>query len=86
MVFSHNTKHVTIFKVAEILTLYSADMPTWVKFISCNSKNRGKIQIVTYMTTYVRLERYGGPCRVRLFSDIETAIKNRKINFFIDYA
>ena len=62
MIFSRNTKHLTIFKVTEILTLFSADMPTWVNFISCNSKNRGKIQIVTYMTIYVRLERYGGPC------------------------
>ena len=62
MIFSCNTKHLTIFKVTEILTLFSADMPTWVNFISCNSKKRGKIQIVTYMTTYVRLERYGGPC------------------------
>ena len=62
MIFSHNTKQLTIFKVTEILTLFSADMPTWVNFISCNSKKRGKIQIVTYMTTYVRLERYGGPC------------------------
>ena len=62
MIFSRNTKQLTIFKVTEILTLFSADTPTWVKFISCNSKNCGKIQIVTYMTTYVRLERYGGPC------------------------
>ena len=28
MVFSRNTKHLTIFKVTEILTLFSADMPT----------------------------------------------------------
>ena len=62
MIFSRNTKHLTIFKVTEILTLFSADMPTWVNFISCNSKNHSKFQIVTYMTTYVRLERYGGPC------------------------
>ena len=62
MIFSRNTKHLTILKVTEILTFFSADMPTWVNFISCNSKKRGKIQIVTYMTTYVRLERYGGPC------------------------
>ena len=56
------TKHLTILKVTEILTQFSADTPTWVYFISCNSKNSGKIQIVTYMTIYVRLERYGGPC------------------------
>ena len=62
MIFSRNTKHLTIFKVTEILTQFSADTPTWVYFISCNSKNRGKIQIVTYMTIYVRLETYGGPC------------------------
>ena len=70
MTFSRNTKHLTIFKVTEILTLFSADMPTWVNFISCNSKNRGKIQIVTYMTTYVRLERYGGPCRNQSWNEI----------------
>ena len=55
MIFSCNTKHLTIFKVTEILTLFSADTPpTWVNFIRCNSKNRVKFQIVTYMTTYVR--------------------------------
>ena len=81
MIFSRNTKHLTIFKVTEILTLFLADMPTWVNFISCNSKNRGKIQIVIYMTTYVRLERYGGPCTYCQIDDYGGATqwsKNRK--------